>query len=224
MASGRNYLHRLRVRADTGNHGKGPHAASTTIRYWVILVQMGALNFAMNDLANNDQFNQTETRFKAAIAIASLSATIVETAAVSVEKSVEHPLGAFIRSQWGVDAKLAGVVAKMARRVGAIAGVIAGIYDILFNARDAARTGNSLLSQLYVINGFLGIAFPIAIYFSAGALFWPLLIFSFGIGIAIAFVSAGALKSWISRCEFSIGERYTSFDEQVDAYRKAVGA
>lgn len=189
-----------------------------------ILVQMVALNFAMKDLANNDQFNQTETRFKATIAIASLSATIVETAAVSVEKSVEHPLGAFIRNQWGVDAKLAGAIAKMARRVGAIAGVIAGIYDIGFNARDAARTGNSLLSQLYAINGFLGIAFPIAIYFSAGALIWPLLIFSFGIGIAIAYVNAGALKSWISRCEFSIGERYTSFDEQVDAYRKAVGA
>ena len=187
-----------------------------------ILVQMVALNFAMKDLANNDQFNQTETRFKATIAIASLSATIVETAAVSVEKSVEHPLGAFIRDQWGMDAKLAGTIAKMARRVGAIAGVFSGLYDMFRNAPDADKAGNKTLAGLYFINGLVGIVLPAAIYVSIGAIFWPLFIFSLGLGIVIASINNSALKSWISRCEFSNGEKYTSFDEQLNAYEKAV--
>jgi hypothetical protein len=37
-----------------------------------ILVQMVALNFAITDLANNDQFNQDETRVKATVAMLQL--------------------------------------------------------------------------------------------------------------------------------------------------------
>ncbi len=187
-----------------------------------ILVQMGALNFAMNDLANNDQFNQTETRFKATVAIASLSATIVETAAVSVEKTVEHPLGVFIRRQWANSDKFAAGIAKTARIVGAIAGIFTGLYDMCRNVPDADKAGNKTLAGLYFINGLVGIVLPAAIYVSIGAIFWPLFIFSLGLGIVIASINNSALKSWISRCEFSSGEKYDSFDEQLNAYEKAV--
>ncbi|BEV16756.1 hypothetical protein HBDW_35440 [Herbaspirillum sp. DW155] len=189
-----------------------------------MIVQMVALNFAMKDLAGNDHFNQVETRFKAAVAAVSLAATLVETIAVSVEKSIEHPLGAFIRDQWKIDSKRAGRIAKMAQRVGAIAGVLAGLYDIFYNARNADKEGDKVLARLYFISGLVGIALPAAIYLSIGAIFWPLFVISIGIGIAIASLNDSALKIWIARCEFSTGDKYRSFDEQLSSFERAVGA
>ncbi len=90
-----------------------------------MIVQMVALNFAMKDLAGNDQFNQVETRFKATLAVVSLAATIVETVAISVEKSVEHPLGAFIRKQWAASYGRAAKIVFHARVTGLIAGLFA---------------------------------------------------------------------------------------------------
>jgi len=188
------------------------------------LVQMLALTFAMKDLANNDQFNEEETRVKAILAAVSLGATIVETVAVSVEKSVEHPLGAFVRSQWVASGRLAGKIAQGARFVGMLAGIFAGAYDIVFNARSAIGEDKQLLGWLYATNGALSIGIAIAGYTAIGAIFWPFLISSFLVAIAIALINKSALKTWISRCEYSFGERYGSLDAQLKAYHEAVGA
>lgn len=156
--------------------------------------------------------------------ILSLGATIVETVAVTVEKSVEHPLGAFIREQWRVERKLARKFAVGARIVGMLAGVYAGIYDIVVSAPAARSSGNELLSTLYTASGILSIGIAMGAYFSIGAIFWPFLILSFGIAIAIAYVNNSALKNWIARCEFSTGGKYISFDTQLKAFYEAIGA
>ena len=188
------------------------------------LLQMLALNFAMKDLANNDQFSEEETRVKAILAAVSLGATIVETVAVSVEKSVEHPLGAFIRRQWAAIERFAGTIARGARIVGSAAGIAVGAYDIFVSAFNAWEEGNYGLAFLYASNGILGSWIALAACFSLGTLFWPVFLLSFAIGIAIAILNNSKLKTWISRCEFSLGEKYTSFEAQSKAYCDAVGA
>lgn len=189
-----------------------------------ILIQLVALNFAMKDLANNDQFNEEETTVKATVAILSLGATIVETVAVTVEKSVEHPLAAFIRRQWSMDVERVKRLALQARLVGALAGIGAASYDIFINTPKAYREGNKVLAGLYFSNGVLAARIAAAGFFSLGTLFWPLLLLSIGIGIAIALVNNSQLKTWLSRCEFSVGEKYVSFNAQLKGYHDAMGA
>ncbi|AMP03478.1 T6SS effector BTH_I2691 family protein [Collimonas pratensis] len=188
------------------------------------IVQLVALGFATQDLVNNDKFNQTETRTKMAMAIVSLGATIVDTVGSTVEKSTTHPMAVFLRQQWAVDVESAAKYAKGARVIGAAAGAVLGLFDILKNAPDAFGDGNETLGWLYRLNGALGIGIAIAAYFAIGAIFWPLLIVAFVVGIVIALVSSGLLKTWISRCEFSKGEKYPSFDDELKAYNHAVGA
>jgi hypothetical protein len=81
-------------------------------------------------------------RVKATVAMLSLSATIVETAAVTVEKSVEHPLAAFIRKQWFMSEERAGKIVKGARAVSLLAGLGAASYD-LFVKFPCSKRGNS---------------------------------------------------------------------------------
>lgn len=188
------------------------------------LVQILALTFAMKDLANNDQFNEDETRVKAITAMVSLGATIVETVAVSVEKSVEHPLGAFIRRQWAYPQKIAGKIVLAARAMGMFAGMFAAGYDIFVNAWNALERKEKILGLLYLANGLCSTGIALAAFLSAGALFWPLLFVSFLLGISIAFVNNSGLKNWIAHCEFSIGEKYKSFEEQMRIYGQVVGA
>ena len=189
-----------------------------------IIVQMMALNFAMKDLDSNDQFNQEETRVKATVAILSLSATIVETVAVTVEKSTEHPLAAFIRRQWALDEKLLGRIVMGARAVGMLAGLGAAAYDISVNMTNALKDDKDTLAFLYFSNSILGARIALAAFYSLGPLFWPILLLSVAVGITIALINNSSLKTWISRCEFSIGEKYDSFEHQLKGYHDAVGA
>jgi hypothetical protein len=77
---------------------------------------------------------------------------------------------------------------------------------------------------LYLANGLCSTGIALAAFLSAGALFWPLLVVSFLLGISIAFVNNSGLKNWIAHCEFSIGEKYKSFEEQRRIYGQVVGA
>jgi hypothetical protein len=143
--------------------------------------------------------------------------------AVSVQKSGEHPLGAFILRQWAVSDTLVRAGIQAARFIGMFAGVLAGAYDIVFSARAAFGEQKQFLGWLYLANGALGSVIAIAAYNAIGSIFWPLLIASFLVAIAIALVNDSALKTWISHCEFGRGEKYGSFDAQLKAYRNAVG-
>ncbi|HWW04307.1 T6SS effector BTH_I2691 family protein [Collimonas sp.] len=188
------------------------------------LIQLVALGFATQDWANNDQFNATETRTKAALAVVSLGATIVDTVGSTVEKSATHPLAVFLRQQWAVDVENAAKYAKAARCIGAAAGMALGLFDILKNAPDAFSDGNKTLGWLYRLNGVLGVGIALVAWLAIGSLFWPLLILSVIVGIVIALVSSGLLKTWISRCHFGKSEHYHDFDAELKAYNHAVGA
>lgn len=193
------------------------------------IIQLAALSFAMQDLASNDRFNETETRTKTLIAVVSLGSTIVDTVATTVAKSTAHPLAAYIRGQWSLDTARAAKIATRARFIGAAAGIVAGFYDIFINAPDAFGN-NKALSGLYAVNGTLGVAIALAAYYSAAAIFWPTLILSFVVSIAIAIVNGGALQQWISRSYFSVNftnkqanQYYQTINEELNAYHNAAG-
>jgi len=120
----------------------------------------------------------------------------------TVANAPRHPLAAFLPAQWAVDADRAKFVAKVAQKIGCLAGIVTGLYDVVINGLGAFKDDKITLGVLYEINGALGIAVALAGYYTM-AIFWPLLILSFIVGIAIALVSASALQEWMSRCYFS---------------------
>jgi hypothetical protein len=202
------------------------------------IIQMLALGFAIQDVANEDSFNGFERNTKGTLAVIGLSSTLVDMAASTVEKAPRHPLAAFLPTQWATNSNIAKSVVKMAQRVGLIAGILTGVYDIYFNARAALKDDKLVLGILFGMNGVLGIALAIAGYASL-AIFWPLAILSFVVGIAISLISDSALQEWISRCYFSrnvsdiraaTGGKapfkpypYPTTDSEYNAYKSAMG-
>ncbi len=199
------------------------------------IIQMVALGFATQDLVNNDRFNERETRTKTALAIIGLNSTIVDIVATSVEKSYVHPMAVFLRTQWAMSTETAKKITLGARRIGLVAGIVAGTYDIFYNAREAYGDGKNLLGRLYAANGVLGIAIAIMAYFTIGAIFWFVLAVSFALSIWIAIINSSALQQWMARCYFSIDASakiskkeekpypYPELDEELKAYHGAVG-
>ena len=168
-----------------------------------IILQLLALRFAAKDIANEDQFNSLERNTKGVCALIGLASTIVDMAATTVRKAPSHPLAAFLPVQWAVDAERAKLVARGAQFIGCVAGIATGLYDIFLNGLPAWVDGNRTVGFLYGINGSLGILVALAGFFS-WAIFWPLLVLSFIVGIVIAVISSSALKDWMSRCYFSM--------------------
>jgi hypothetical protein len=189
------------------------------------IVQILALNFALDDVANNDQFNQRETRIKAAMAIVGLTGTIMDTIGGTVAKSTTHPLAVFINKQWAMGAESAERFAFIGRVIGSVAGAVVAGYDLFSNAPEAFTDKKYGLGILYIASGALGayIAYAGA-FMTAATLFWPAVIAAFCVAIAIALINAGALKQWVSRCYFSTKEHYDTLDAELKAYNHAAGA
>jgi uncharacterized membrane protein YsdA (DUF1294 family) len=187
-----------------------------------VIFQMATLTFAAQDWAGSDQFNQGETGLKAVGAVVSILGTIVETASETVMKAPAHPLSAFIMKQWAGASEWAEVGAKIGRGLGAAAGIVLAGYDLFKNVPDAHRAKETKLWVLYNLSGGLGAYVAVAAV-SSLPLFWPALILSILVGIAIAFVKASAMKDWVSRCKFSKGERYDSVETELTAFNAAVG-
>lgn len=202
------------------------------------IVQILVLGCAVNDIANEDQFNSTERNFKGIAAIVGLSATLVDIAASTVEKAPRHPLAAFLPLQWALDADRAKFVAKVAQKIGCLAGIVTGLYDVFINAWGAFTDGKNTLAGMYFINGALGIAVAVTGYFTM-AIFWPLLVLSIIVGIAVGLMGSGALQDWVSRCYFSNGVSglraathgkapfksypYPTANDEFKAYKTATG-
>lgn len=202
------------------------------------IVQILALGFTAQDMANEDEFNKVERNTKGILAIVGLGSTLVDVVASTVEKAPQHPLATFLRTQWALNADRANLVVGVAQKIGCVAGVLTGCYDIFINGIDAWNDNKKLLGALYVINGALGIAVALAGYF-AMAIFWPLLLLSIIVGIVIALISASALQEWMSRCYFSNGVSlvrtatqgkppfkpypYLTADAEFKAYQSAIG-
>jgi hypothetical protein len=202
------------------------------------IVQMLALGFATQDIANEDQFNSIERNTKGTLAIIGLSSTLVDMAASTVAKTPTHPLAAFLPTQWALNADRAECVVKIAQKIGLVAGLATAAYDLSVNVSSNWADGKTLLATLYGISGILSGAVALAAYFSM-AIFWPLLILSFLAGIAIAILSSTALRDWVSRCYFSkiVSDvrtatqgmppfrpyPYTTLNDEYNAFKKAMG-
>lgn len=187
-----------------------------------VIFQMATLTFAAKDWAGSDQFSQGETGLKAAGAVVSILGTVIETASETVAKAPAHPLSAFIMKQWAGASEWAEVGAKVGRGLGAIAGIVLAGYDILKNMPEAYSNKDYRLTTLYAVSGVLGIYVAAAAFFSL-PLFWPALILSILVGIAIAIFKTSALKDWVSRCKFSKGEHYDSLEAELKAFNSAAG-
>jgi hypothetical protein len=187
-----------------------------------VIFQMATLTFAAKDWAGSDQFNQGETGLKAVGAVVSIVGTVIETASETVAKAPAHPLSAFIMKQWAGASEWAEIGAKVGRGLGAIAGVVLAGYDLLKNAPEAFQNREKKLGWLYIGSGVLGAYVAVAAVFSL-PLFWPVLILSILVGIAIAIFKASALKDWVSRCKFSKAEHYDSLEAELNAFSSAIG-
>ncbi|AOJ03160.1 hypothetical protein WS70_16085 [Burkholderia mayonis] len=187
-----------------------------------VIFQMATLTFAAKDWAGSDQFSQRETGLKAVGAVVSIVGTVIETASETVAKAPAHPLSAFIMKQWAGASEWAEVGAKVGRGLGAIAGIVLAGYDIVKNMPEAYGNKEYGLTALYALSGVLGVYVAAAAFFSL-PLFWPALILSILVGIAIAIFKASALKDWVSRCKFSKGEHYDSLEAELKAFTSAAG-
>lgn len=192
------------------------------------LVQMVGLVFALSDLKKSDELSQEELIIKAVASAVGLSATIVETVAATLEKSVTHPLSEFIRSHWAVRAESAATVVRASRVIGAGAGIAVAACDIVFKAPEALEDKNLSLALKYLASGTLGVALSVLMLWGVGIVFWGLLVVAILLGFDIARTRASDLKRWISRCYFSEkeneeSEKYSSFSTELQGYKFAIG-
>ncbi|MGH8778813.1 hypothetical protein [Paraburkholderia sp.] len=188
------------------------------------IVQLAAFSFACKDLSNSDEFSETETATKFVAALMSLTGTIVEAMCGTVAKSATHPLSAFIMKAWNLGEESAESWARAGRIFGAAGGAVAAFYDLAFNLPEALHDKNKLLAGLYFTSGALGLYIAIATaFFPAAVLFWPAIVASFVIALAIAIVNSSAMHNWISRCYFGTGEHYEDINAELKAYNKAAG-
>lgn len=117
----------------------------------------------------------------------------------ALKDSIARDLEAFLPQQWTTDAE---AIACKAKFYGALAGIVAGAYDI-YNSVAAFMDGKNLPGTLCGLSGVSAVGSAVAAYCGA-VIFWPVLIFSVVVGIAIALASATALQEWVSRCYFSV--------------------
>lgn len=185
-----------------------------------VIFQMAALLLAAKDWHGSDQFNEGETGLKSVGAVIAVVGSVIEYSSETALKAPAHPLSAYLMKGWA--GKWAGVGAVVGRGLGAGAGLMLAGFDLLKNAPEAYRNKDTNLWILYNLSGALGIYVAAAALFSL-PLFWPALILSILVGIAIAIFKASALKEWVSHCKFSKGERYESLEAELKAFSLAAG-
>ncbi|XQM31046.1 T6SS effector BTH_I2691 family protein [Burkholderia gladioli] len=187
-----------------------------------VIFQMATLTFAALDWKDRDQFNQTETTLKGIGAVVAIMGSLVEYTSETIVKTPAHPLSAYLMKAWGVSKEGAEVGVKLGRVTGAAAGIFLAGYDIFKNAPEAFENHEKKLGWLYIGSGSLGAYVAVAALFS-WPLFWPALVLSIFIAIAIAVFKASALADWVSRCKFSKGEHYDSLEAELKAFSSAAG-
>jgi hypothetical protein len=185
--------------------------------------QMATLVFATKDLSGSDQFNRGENTMKFAACIASVMGNVIETASETVAKSESHPMSAFITKHWANAERYSEYGKYGGRALGSVAGLVLAGYDLFHNAPEAFGNHESKLGWLYVASGGLGAYCAVGAFLGSIPYFWPVLILSILVGIAIAKVKASAIKDWISRCKFSKGDHYDSLDAELRAFTSAAG-
>lgn len=187
-----------------------------------IVLQMVALSFAMRDLAENDETNRFETRWKAAFGTVTLLSSISETAMATLAVRSTHPLSAFINSHWGITRETALKYVFGARVVGFIAGVAVACLDI-WKAFLAFEEENYVKSLFYGVVGVTTIGLSVSVLVGAIG-FWWVLVAAVIFALVSPLLNEVALQQWVGRSFFGTGnEKFPNLESELKAYKSAVG-
>ncbi|WP_310673058.1 hypothetical protein [Burkholderia multivorans] len=107
--------------------------------------------------------------------------------------------------------------------MGSIAGAILAWGDLAKNAPEAFRNKEVGLGWLYGASGALGLYVAFFSITGSVPLFWPVFIVSILVAIGIATLKASELSDWVKRCKFSVGEHYSTLDDELKAFNSAIG-
>ncbi|WP_028102839.1 T6SS effector BTH_I2691 family protein [Pseudoduganella violaceinigra] len=186
------------------------------------IVQLIALGFALNDLSENNRYNELETRVKAGGAAFGILMTVTEASATTAMKSTTHPLSLYLLEHWKITPTTLGRVAGSARVMGGLAGLVGAIFDLqkAWLAWQSDRLG---ASTTYVLSGMAGTILFVAAYAAVPAL-WIALIAAVAFALLLPYLNRADLQTWISRCFFGTeNDRYLSSEEEVKSFNEAVG-
>ncbi|WP_186124959.1 T6SS effector BTH_I2691 family protein [Burkholderia gladioli] len=190
------------------------------------IIQMATLTFAWKDWAGSDQFSNDENGKKFWACIASIGGNVVETISGTVKAAMEgeaHPLSSFLLKQWAGAGRFTKYGVYGGRLMGSIAGAILAWGDLARNAPEAFRNKEVGLGWLYGASGALGLYVAFFSITGSVPLFWPIFIVSILVAIGIATLKASELSDWVKRCKFSVGEHYSTFDDELKAFNSAIG-
>ncbi|GGY29136.1 hypothetical protein GCM10007387_09220 [Pseudoduganella albidiflava] len=191
-----------------------------------VILQIVALYFASEDVSRSDRFDKAKFDAKLAVATVSLSATLVECVTSTLEKKPEHPLSKTLLGQWALGGGKVSGRLRLAKGVGAFAGVINAGIDI-WSAWGAWQDGDLLLASAYTTSAIVCGGLAYAGFSMGSAMFWYLFALAFVLGLIIGHLRPPPLKKWISRCYFSSqiladkAKRYAALDEELEAFNDA---
>lgn len=211
--------------AETARNWLGSSSAEAmNLGIVTFLVQTATFVFARDDFNKADQFSHSEALKKYVACFVNYLGNAVETIGDLIEKGkMDHPLSAFLLKHWAGLEEHAEGIARIGRILGGGAGIFLAILDFM-NSWEVFKDGNKTLAGLYFISG-LGGAYLGVMTIVGGSIpfFWPILIATILVGIAIAMIKESALKDWISRCKFGKGEKhYISFVNEMQGYCSAM--
>ncbi|WP_244102250.1 T6SS effector BTH_I2691 family protein [Burkholderia gladioli] len=187
-----------------------------------MIFQLATLRFATKEWEGRDQFNHDEAELKLAAAVVSILGTVIETASITIIKAPAHPLSTFIMKQWAGAGEWAGTGIRLGRGLGTLGGLLLAGHDFFENLPAAIDNNDNHLKKLYFASGILGTYISVAPFFNV-PLFWPALIASILVAIAIASYKSSAIKTWISHCKFSNIDQYQSLTDELKSFNFLIG-
>uniref|UniRef100_UPI0024462215 T6SS effector BTH_I2691 family protein n=1 Tax=Burkholderia gladioli TaxID=28095 RepID=UPI0024462215 len=187
-----------------------------------MIFQLATLHFATKEWEGRDQFNHDEAELKLAAAVVSILGTVIETASITLIKAPAHPLSTFIMKQWAGASELAGTGIRLGRGLGTLGGLLLAGHDFFENLPAAIDNNDNHLKKLYFASGILGTYISVAPFFNV-PLFWPALIASILVAVAIASYKSSAIKTWISHCKFSNIDQYQSLNDELKSFNFLIG-
>lgn len=188
-----------------------------------VILQIVAVYFASEDVSRSDKFDSAKYDIKLGISIVSLCATLVECVTSTLDKAAEHPLSKTLFAQWAIKKGIVGKTLQVAKFIGASAGVVNAACD-LWSAWSAIDEGELVLGGTYAVSALLSAYLAYIGYSLGSAIFWPLFVAAFVLGMIIGILRPAPLKKWLSRCYFSADfsskevKRYATLDEELEAF------
>ncbi|GGY69167.1 T6SS effector BTH_I2691 family protein [Pseudoduganella albidiflava] len=193
-----------------------------------VVLQLLALYYINEDRMRADEVDRNTQNMKVAVASLAVGAAALEAAATALQKLPDNPLSKFIVNQWKFSTNGISYGIQTGKFFGALASGLSALFDFK-NAYGAFNDGDIVLMNLYIVNASLAIGLAIAGFKWTAVIYWPLFIAAFCLTIFISTIRPPAIKKWLARSYFSISNasdsegRYSSIDEELEAFNGAIG-